>query len=222
MKATLIALIFSLVSSPLLAESAMTQDQAYSYTMGVRLGELLKGQDIKDIDIDAFALAIGDVLKERELRLSNEEMISAVRAQQAKEREKRDLQAEENKKIGAKFLAENANKPGVETLPSGLQYRVITQGNGPKPSANSKVSVHYRGTLINGTEFDSSYSRGAPSNFSLKGVIPGFSEALSRMPQGSKWQVFIPGEMAYGKRGVGGDIGPNETLIFEMELLEIL
>ncbi|PYY03418.1 MAG: hypothetical protein DMG64_08020 [Acidobacteria bacterium] len=119
------------------------------------------------------------------------------------------------------FLAANKSKEGVVTLPSGLQYKVLKEGTGPKPSATDSVACNYRGTLINGTEFDSSYKRGQPATFAVNGVIKGWTEALQLMPVGSKWQLFIPADLAYGERGAGADIGPNSTLIFEVELLSI-
>jgi len=126
-----------------------------------------------------------------------------------------------NKKEGEDFLAANKSKEGVVTLPSGLQYKVLKEGTGPKPSPADSVVCNYRGTLINGTEFDSSYKRGQPATFPVNGVIKGWTEALQLMPVGSKWQLFIPPDLAYGQRGAGADIGPNATLIFEVELLSI-
>jgi FKBP-type peptidyl-prolyl cis-trans isomerase FklB len=126
-----------------------------------------------------------------------------------------------NKKEGDDFLAANKGKEGVVTLPSGLQYKILKQGDGAKPSASDSVVCNYRGTLINGTEFDSSSKHGQPLTFSVGGVIKGWTEALQLMPVGSKWQLFVPSELAYGQRGAGADIGPNATLIFEVELLSI-
>jgi FKBP-type peptidyl-prolyl cis-trans isomerase FklB len=129
--------------------------------------------------------------------------------------------AEKNKKDGEAFLAANAGKEGVVKLPSGLQYKILTPGTGPKPSATDSVVCNYRGTLIDGTEFDSSYKRGQPATFGVGRVIKGWTEALQLMPVGSKWQLFVPAQLAYGDRGAGADIGPNATLIFEVELLSI-
>jgi FKBP-type peptidyl-prolyl cis-trans isomerase len=139
---------------------------------------------------------------------------------QQKREEKRLAEAETNKKDGAAFLAANATKEGVVTLPSGLQYKVMTAGTGPKPSATDSVVCNYRGTLLDSTEFDSSYKRGQPVTLNVGGVIKGWTEALQLMPAGSKWQLFIPPDLAYGDRGQG-PIGPNSTLIFEVELLSI-
>lgn len=129
--------------------------------------------------------------------------------------------AEADKKEGDAFLAANKDKEGVVTLPSGLQYKILTAGTGPKPTTSDSVVCNYRGTLINGTEFDSSYKRGQPATFPVTGVIKGWTEALQLMPVGSKWQLFIPPDLAYGDRGAGADIGPGSTLIFEIELLSI-
>jgi FKBP-type peptidyl-prolyl cis-trans isomerase FklB len=128
---------------------------------------------------------------------------------------------EKNKKEGEAFLAENKKKEGVTTLPSGLQYKIMKEGDGQIPKSTDTVTVHYRGTLIDGTEFDSSYTRGQPATFPVKGVIAGFSEALQLMKVGSKWQLFIPSNLAYGERGAGDDIGPNASLIFDIELISI-
>jgi FKBP-type peptidyl-prolyl cis-trans isomerase len=128
---------------------------------------------------------------------------------------------EANKKEGDTFLATNKTKPGVVTLPDGLQYKIIKEGTGPKPTATDTVTVNYRGTLIDGKEFDSSYKRGEPATFPVGGVIKGWTEALQLMPVGSKWELYIPSDLAYGARGAGADIGPNSTLIFEVELLSI-
>src|SRR5882724_6277233 len=137
------------------------------------------------------------------------------------EQEKMKVVAEGNKKEGADFLAANKSKEGVVILPSGLQYKILTEGSGPKPTASDTVVCNYRGTLISGAEFDSSYKRGQPASFPVNGVIKGWTEALQLMPVGSKWQLFVPAELGYGDRGAGADIGPGATLIFEVELLSI-
>lgn len=141
--------------------------------------------------------------------------------QQEKAREKSAKEGEKNKLEGEKFLAENAQRDGVITTPSGLQYEILTEGNGPKPAADSHVEVHYTGKLLDGTVFDSSVDRGTPAHFGVNQVIAGWTEALQLMPVGSKWRLFIPSELAYGERGAGSDIGPNATLIFDVELLDI-
>jgi len=138
-----------------------------------------------------------------------------------KQEEKMQQTGEANQKEGEAFLAANKSKPGVVTLPSGLQYKILKEGTGPKPVATDSVACNYRGTLINGTEFDSSYKRGEATTFPVNGVIKGWTEALQLMPVGSKWQLFISPDLAYGPRGAGADIGPNATLIFEVELVSI-
>jgi len=143
-------------------------------------------------------------------------------AERAQQQAKHAQQAPKNLKEGEAFLVENAKKEGVVTLESGLQYQVITPGTGNAPKATDKVTTHYRGTLIDGTEFDSSYKRGQPATFPVKGVIAGWTEALQLMKVGAKWQLFIPANLAYGKRGAGGKIGPNATLIFDIELISIV
>ncbi len=145
-------------------------------------------------------------------------MQNEVRKQQ---QEKMQEAGAANKTEGEAFLAANKSKDGVVTLPSGLQYKILTAGTGPKPTASDSVVCNYRGTLINGTEFDSSYKRGQPATFGVGQVIKGWTEALQLMPVGSKWQLFIPSSLAYGERGAGAEIGPNATLIFEVELLSI-
>jgi len=157
--------------------------------------------------------------------LTDAEAQAALAELQAEVRKKQDAEAqaaaEANMKEGEAFLADNKTKEGVVTLPSGLQYKILTPGTGPKPTASDTVVCNYRGTFINGTEFDSSYKRGQPASFPVGQVIKGWTEALQLMPVGSKWQLFIPPDLAYGQRGAGGAIGPNATLIFEVELLSI-
>ena len=157
--------------------------------------------------------------------LSEEEMRTVMTAFQkemaAKQAEMMKSQGEKNKKEGEAFLAENKKKEGVKTLASGLQYKVIKEGTGKTPKATDKVSTHYQGTLIDGTEFDSSYKRGEPATFPVNGVIPGWTEALQLMKVGSKWQLFVPSKLAYGEKGAGPIIGPNAVLIFTVELLAI-
>jgi FKBP-type peptidyl-prolyl cis-trans isomerase FklB len=140
---------------------------------------------------------------------------------QVKQQEQVKVLAEKNKKEGEAFLAGNKKKQGVITMPSGLQYKIMTDGKGKSPKATDMVTVNYKGTLIDGTEFDSSYKRGQPATFNVNGVIPGWTEALQLMKEGSKWQLFVPSNLAYGERGAGGPIGPNAVLIFEVELISI-
>jgi FKBP-type peptidyl-prolyl cis-trans isomerase len=193
-----------------------------SYSVGYQFGQNLNKMEA-DLDPEVLSAAIRDGLSGKESRLSDEEMRAAVAslrektvaAMQASIKE----QAQKNLAEGEKFLAENKTKEAVKTTASGLQYKVIEEGEGSSPKAGDTVSVHYRGTFVDGTEFDSSYQRGEPATFPLTGVIPGWTEALQLMKQGSKWVLFLPPELAYGERGAGSRIPPNSTLIFEVELI---
>ena len=193
-----------------------------SYSVGYQFGQNLKKMET-DLDANVLSAAIRDALSGKESRLSDEEMRAAltnlrektVASMQASAKE----QAQKNLAEGQKFLAENKTKDGVKTTDSGLQYKVLQAGEGPSPKAGDTVTVHYRGTLVDGTEFDNSYQRGEPATFPLTGVIPGWTEALQLMNKGSKWMVYIPPDLAYGERGAGNRIPPNSTLIFEVELI---
>ena len=197
-----------------------TDKQKLSYSMGVFFGQTVIRQEM-EIDIPAFMQAVEDVLSNSERKLSDDEMQKIINTYQKKEQDERVAVSGSNKTDGERFLAENRNKEGVVVLPSGLQYKIIKNSEGKRPLANSRVVVHYKGTLINGTIFDSSYARGEPIEFALNQVIKGWQEALQLMSVGSKWQVIIPSELAYGERGAGKAIGPNSTLIFDIELLSI-
>jgi FKBP-type peptidyl-prolyl cis-trans isomerase len=205
-----------------------TPKDKLSYAIGLSIGKTLKQRDYADdntVDTNILARAIRDVLTDKTPLLTDQEAQTALTAFQAEVRKKQELQmqvaGENNKKEGEAFLAANKTKEGVVTLPSGLQYKILQEGTGPKPTAADTVVVNYRGTLLNGTEFDSSFKRGQPATFGVGQVIKGWTEALQLMPVGSKWQVFIPSDLAYGLRGAGRDIGPNSTLVFEVELLSI-
>ena len=214
--------------SPLLfaqqADSLKNQKEKVSYSIGLDFGRNMKRQSI-DIDVELVARGIRDGLTGVKPALTDSEKQVCMTAFQqevmAKRAEIAKKQAEENKKEGEAFLAENKKKPGVITLPSGLQYKILKQGSGRSPKVTDSVTTHYRGTLINGKEFQSSYKLGQPATFIVGGVIPGWVEALQKMKVGSKWQLFIPAELAYGGNGAGDEIGPNSTLIFEVELLAI-
>jgi FKBP-type peptidyl-prolyl cis-trans isomerase FklB len=202
-----------------------TQKDKFSYALGMNIGNGMHRQGV-DIDPNILVRGMKDALAGRKLLLTEDEARAAVMQVQnevrQKQQEKVQAAGAANKKQGDEFLAANKAKDGIVTLPSGLQYKILTAGTGPKPAATDSVVCNYRGTLIDGKEFDSSYKRGQPATFPVNGVIKGWTEALQLMPVGSKWQLFIPPDLAYGERGAGGgDIGPDATLIFEVELLSI-
>lgn len=178
-----------------------------------------------DVDPDILVQGLKDALTGGKALLTDDEAKAALTALQAdvnkRQQEKMQAAGEANKKEGDAFLAANKAKDGVVTLPSGLQYKILQEGTGPKPTAADTVVCNYKGTLLDGTEFDSSYKRGQPATFAVGQVIHGWTEALQLMPTGSKWQLFIPPDLAYGPNGAGGVIGPNATLIFEVELVSI-
>ncbi|HVI08735.1 MAG TPA: FKBP-type peptidyl-prolyl cis-trans isomerase [Candidatus Binatia bacterium] len=201
-----------------------TDKEKFSYALGMKMGQNLHRQEVP-VDAAILARGLKDALAGGKTLLTDEEAQAAIVQVQKDLREKQEAKRKEegdaNKKQGEAFLAENKAKDGVKTTADGLQYKVLTDGTGPKPAADDTVTVNYKGTLINGTEFDSSYKRGQPASFPVSGVIKGWTEALQLMPVGSKWQVFIPSDLAYGERGAGANIGPNSTLIFEVELISI-
>jgi FKBP-type peptidyl-prolyl cis-trans isomerase len=191
---------------------------------GKRLAESLRKSSVP-FDPAILARGMKDGLLGGNTLLTDQEAQAAIQSVQkdvqAKQQEKMKEAADANKKEGEVFLAANKSKEGVVALPSGLQYKILTAGTGAKPTATDSVVCNYRGTLIDGKEFDSSYKRGKPATFPVTGVIKGWTEALQLMPVGSKWQLFVPADLGYGDRGAGGDIGPGATLIFEVELLSI-
>ena len=194
-----------------------------SYSIGMDIGSNLKRQSI-DVDPDLLAKGVRDAMSGGETLLTGEEaketLLSLQQDLVARAQEQRRQTAEKNKKEGEAYLAANGKKDGVVTLPSGLQYKMIRSGAGPSPKATDSVETHYRGTLIDGTEFDSSYKREQTAVFPVNGVIAGWTEALQRMKVGDTWQIFLPPELAYGERGAG-PIGPNATLVFDIELMSI-
>jgi len=202
-----------------------TQKDKASYAIGVNIGRSMKKDDI-DIDPDVLARGLKDAFADKKLLMTDEQAQAALtelkNEVQKHQQESHQAAVEKNKKEGEAFLAANKAKPGVVTLPSGLQYKVVQEGSGPKPTSADTVVCNYKGTLVDGTEFDSSYKRGQPATFPVGQVIKGWTEALQLMPVGSKWELYIPPSLAYGERGTGGGpIGPDATLVFEVELLSI-
>ena len=190
-----------------------------SYALGLSIGNNFLNSGIKDLQIEDFVKGLSDVLKEEKPEITYDEAKQVINDYFLKlQREKLEI----NKKAGEEFLNINKGRAGVVELPSGLQYQVLKQGTGEKPKATDKVKCHYHGTWINGTVFDSSVDRGTPAVFGVNQVIPGWVEALQLMPVGSKWRLFIPSQLAYGEHGAGEMIEPNSTLIFDVELLDIV
>lgn len=206
------------------ATTLTTQKDKFSYALGMNLAASLHRQGV-EVNPNILAQGLKTALTGGKTLLTEQEARAALTQvqmeMQQKQAEKMKAAGDANKKEGDAYLAENKSKPGVVALPSGLQYKVLQAGTGPKPTASDSVVCNYRGTLINGTEFDSSYKRGQPATFPVSGVIKGWTEALQLMPVGSKWQLFIPPSLAYGDRDAGGEIGPSSTLIFEVELMSI-
>ncbi len=214
------------------ASTLTTKKARISYAIGMNIAATLRNQKF-EMDPEIVSQGLRDSLSGRKTKMTEPEADALLTAlqdeikaqrkaiQEADAAEANQANSESNKKEGEAFLAANKTKDGVVTLPSGLQYKILKQGDGPKPTVADTITCNYRGTLINGTEFDSSYKRGQPLTFPLKGVIRGWTEALQLMPVGSQWQLFIPSDLAYGPRGAGALIGPNSTLIFEIELISI-
>jgi FKBP-type peptidyl-prolyl cis-trans isomerase len=204
-----------------------TQKQKQSYAVGMSLGEILKSREVAPTDVDMVILtrALRDALANKKPVLTEDqfkEVMGTFTAELGKRRtEKEEAEGKKNKADGDAYLATNKTKPGVTVLPSGLQYKVLVQGTGPKPTAGDSVVCNYKGTFVDGKEFDSSYKRGEPATFPVSGVIKGWTEALQLMPVGSKWQLVIPPSLAYGERGRPPQMPPNSTLVFEVELMKI-
>jgi FKBP-type peptidyl-prolyl cis-trans isomerase len=200
------------------------QKSKASYAIGLNIGKSMRQQSV-DVDPNVLVQGLKDGLGGGKALMTDDEVRTTMMQLQtevrAKMEEKRKEQGEASKKEGDAFLAANKAKQGVVTLPSGLQYKILTAGTGPKPTASDTVSCNYRGTLVNGTEFDASSKHGGPQTFPVTGVIKGWTEALQLMPTGSKWQLVIPPDLAYGDQGAGADIPPGSTLVFEVELVSI-
>jgi len=221
-----IILCMALAASPVLAgekQELKTKKDRVSYAIGMDMGNNLKKNEI-EIDPDVLARAIKDSMSGSKPLMTDQEaretLMALQKDLQAKQQEKNKVLGEKNKKEGDAYLAKNKKEKGIKTLPSGLQYKVITEGKGKSPKASDTVTVNYAGRLIDGTEFDSSYKRGQPATFPVGGVIKGWTEALQLMKEGSKWQLVIPADLAYGEQGRTG-IPPNSVLIFDVELLSI-
>jgi FKBP-type peptidyl-prolyl cis-trans isomerase FklB len=193
-----------------------------SYGVGRQMGEQLASNPFEGVNAEAVAQGVMDALFHRESQVARADLEEAFRIIGTRMQEKQEAQTKMQAKAGEIFLAENAKKAGITTTASGLQYEVITQGSGAIPTATSRVKTHYHGTLIDGTVFDSSVSRGQPIDFPVNGVIAGWTEALQLMPVGSKWRLYIPHNLAYGERGAGASIAPFSALIFDVELMDIV
>lgn len=210
--------------APAAAPVFKTQKEKVSYAIGMEMGKGVKAQGI-EVDPAILAQGLRDAVSGAKPQMSEEELKQVITGLQAEMRQKQmqlqEQAAAENKTKGDAFLAENGKKDGVVTLPDGLEYKILTAGNGKKPAESDTVLCNYKGTFVDGAEFDSSEKAGKPVPFEVKNVIPGFKEVLQLMPVGSKWQVVVPSNLAYGERGAGGVIGPNSTLVFEIELVSI-
>ncbi len=223
-----LALCSTLLSTTALAANKPQSGKAIkdktSYALGFQFGQGLHRLGA-EINVESFGKGLGDALAGKAGMMTEDEVLKTVaefeQNLRSKMETKKRAEGETNLKEGKAFLEANAKKPGVKVLPSGLQYQVITEGKGKSPKATDVVRTHYRGTLLNGKEFDSSYARKEPAEFPVNGVIKGWTEALQLMKEGSKWKLFIPADLAYGAQGAGADISPNSTLIFEVELLAI-
>lgn len=230
-KLSLAAVGLMLVTPSYSAVNLSSEQDKLSYAIGADFGKNFKNQGI-EINAQAFSQGLTDALSGNALQMSEEQRKQVIQTFQQKIMAKQKVvmaekikklkqQATENQKKGKAFLAENSKKPGVVVLPSGLQYKVLTKGKGPKPTKEDTVTVDYSGRLINGTVFDSSEKAGKPATFKLNQVIKGWSEAVQLMQEGATWEIYVPADLAYGQRGVGGPIGPNETLIFKIHLISI-
>ena len=215
------AMVAMALLQPALAQvQPKTDEEKLSYSFGVQFSRNIMSESMVK-EPDAFIQGVTDTFKQGNMKLTDEEMRQILVNYQQQELQKQGQQATDNKAEGERYLASNAGKEGVVQMPSGLQYRIVREGTGRKPGPTDTVEVNYEGTLIDGTVFDSSYQRGESISFQVNGVIQGWQEALQLMSEGSKWQVVIPSQLAYGERAVGNVIGPNSTLVFDIELLSI-
>lgn len=205
-----------------MSEQYTTVEQRVSYGVGRQMGDQLAANPFDGVDAAAVAAGLIDALEGKASSVAHADLEAAFKEIGQRMQAKQAAQAKDKAAEGENFLAENAKKAGVTVTASGLQYEVVTQGSGEKPTATSRVKTHYHGTLIDGTVFDSSYNRGQPIDFAVNGVIAGWTEALQLMPVGSKWRLYIPYQLGYGERGAGASIAPYSALIFDVELLEIV
>lgn len=216
--------VVAAISFPALVVAMETPEERLSYTIGMDIGQSLSEQGM-ELDIDLLVEALRASYAGEETRLTQEEALAErdafMQRRQQEMEQQRGVEAERNLEQGEAFLAQNRDNPDVQETPSGLQYRVIEEGDGASPEATDQVTVHYVGTLIDGVEFDSSRARGEPATFALNQVIPGWTEGVQLMQEGAIYEFFIPADLAYGEQGRPGPIGPNSTLIFEVELLEV-
>lgn len=211
----------SLLTGPVKAQqSPTTEKEKFSYAVGYSVAQGLKNDGVA-VEVETFLMAIRDVLNGNPAKMTEGEMSACFEAEREKQQMEREKSGEVNMKAGQAFLDSNKTRPGIIVHESGLQYKVLQEGTGPKPTTENEVTVHYLGKLISGKVFDSSYARNEPITFRLSGLIKGWQVALPMMAQGSKWELVLPPDLAYGSRGAGADIGPGETLIFEIELIAI-
>jgi FKBP-type peptidyl-prolyl cis-trans isomerase FklB len=222
-KITILSIVFSLFISGLWAQNQMSKMDSVSYNLGILIAQNLKQQGLGDVNPAQLAKGVADALAGASVDLAkcNESVSEYLQAKQAEKAKENAKKFEANIATGKKFLEDNKKRPGVVTTASGLQYEVMKAGTGAKPAATDQVTVHYEGTLLDGSIFDSSVKRGQPATFPLNRVIPGWTEGVQLMQVGSKYKFFIPSELAYGDQGAGEDIAPHSTLIFEVELLKI-
>ncbi len=219
-----VAMAATVAAAPAFAQELESDVDRLSYTVGMDIGNSLAEQGL-ELDLDLLVEALRASYSGEETLMTREEALAErdkfMQRRQQELAEQRTLDAQRNLEEGQAFLAQNAEREDVMVTDSGLQYRVMTEGDGASPEATDQVTVHYRGTLLNGTEFDSSYARGEPATFALNQVIPGWTEGVQLMQEGDKYEFFIPADLAYGEQGRPGPIGPNATLIFEVELIEV-
>ena len=215
------ALAFSQISNADQGRAANSVEARYAYTMGYQIGEMLKNQGLNSSEISYFMEGVEDRFSGEKPRLDKIEMKEATQSFKELQEMKNKNNPQPNTSSASEFLNKNKTREGIISLPSGLQYQVLESANGEQPRASDTVMVHYQGSLVDGKVFDSSIKRGEPAMFPLQRVIPGFREAITAMKTGEKWRVFMPPELAYGEKGVKGVIGPNQVLIFEIELLSI-